>query len=80
VTKAEAAFWDTSEIEPTEEVRTLAESALEKHDLRAADALQLAAALVFCHERPRGRWFVCFDRRLAAAADIEGFTVLPQRR
>ena len=69
-----------SEIEPTEEVRTLAESVLGIHDLRAADAFQLAAALVLCHEKPRGRWFVCFDRRLAAAADVTGFTVLPAPR
>jgi uncharacterized protein len=69
-----------SEIEPTEEVRTIAESVLDKHDLRAADAFQLAAALVLCHEKPRGRWFVCFDRRLAAAADMTGFTVLPASR
>lgn len=69
-----------SEIEPTEEVRTIAEEVLEKHDLRAADAFQLAAALVLCNGKPRGRWFVCFDRRLAAAAEIAGFTVLPARK
>jgi len=69
-----------SEIEPTEEVRTIAESVLDEHDLRAADAFQLAAALVLCHEKPRGRWSVCFDRRLAAAADVTGFTVLPAVR
>jgi predicted nucleic acid-binding protein len=69
-----------SEMEPTEEIRTIAESVLDKHDLRAADAFQLAAALVLCHEKPRGRWFVCFDRRLAAAADVSGFTVLPAAR
>jgi predicted nucleic acid-binding protein len=65
------------EVAPTEAVRTLALSALERHDLRAADALQLAAALVLCRERPRGRTFVCFDRKLAIAADLTGFTVLP---
>ncbi len=69
-----------SEIEPTEEVRTIAESVLDRHDLRAADAFQLAAALVLCHEKPRGRWFVCFDQQLAAAADVAGFTVLPTLR
>lgn len=65
------------EIAPTELVRALAASALKRHDLRAADALQLAAALVLCHEHPRGRAFVCFDAKLARAADAEGFTVLP---
>ena len=67
-----------AEILPTEEVRQHAESNLDKHDLRAADAFQLAAALVSCRGRPRDRWFVCFDRRLRAAANRAGFTVLPE--
>ncbi len=66
-----------AEIEPTEEVRDLASSALERYDLRAADALQLGAALVLWREKPRGRPFVCYDQRLRAAADAAGFTVLP---
>jgi hypothetical protein len=65
------------EVVPSEEVRALAADAIERHDLRAADAMQLAAALVLCRERPRGRSFVCFDKKLATAADILGFTVLP---
>lgn len=64
------------EVAPNEVVRTLAEAALERFDLRAADSLQLAAALVLCRERPRGRTFVCFDQKLATAADLAGFTVL----
>lgn len=67
------------EVMPTELVRALASSALEQYDLRAADALQLAAALVLCHEQPRNRAFVCFDAKLASAADAAGFTVLPAR-
>ena len=67
------------EVAPTEPVRALAASVLGHHDLRAADALQLAAALVVCHEHPRGRTFVCFDAKLADAADAVGFTVLPSR-
>ena len=43
--------------------------------LRAADALQLAAALVWAKQLPRKRLFVCFDGRLAEAAGKEGFTV-----
>jgi uncharacterized protein len=65
------------EVAPTESVRVLAATVLERHDLRAADALQLAAALVLCREHPRGRAFVCFDAKLAGAADAEGFTVHP---
>jgi len=66
-----------SEIEPTEEVRALASSLLDRHELRAADALQLAAALVLCRERPRARAFVCYDKKLRVAAETAGFTVLP---
>ena len=33
--------------------------------------------LVLCRERPRGRTFVCFDKKLASAAVAAGFTVLP---
>jgi len=65
------------EVLPSEEVRDLAQSALDRFDLRAADAFQLAAALVLSRQRPRGRPFVCFDRRLSAAARLAGFTALP---
>ncbi len=50
---------------------------LDKYALRAAEAFQLGAAMVYCRAQPRGRWFVCFDRRLRTAADVAGFTVLP---
>ncbi len=66
-----------SEVQPSEQLRDLAERALDRHDLRAADALQLAAALVACGERPARRAFVCLDVRLATAARLSGFTVLP---
>ena len=65
--------WD--EIEPSERVRALAQELPERHGLRAADALQLAAALVWCRDSPSRRPFVCFDERLARAADEAGFTV-----
>jgi len=61
----------------TEEVRTRARRLASNHPLRAADALQLAAALVSCHEQPVGESFVCLDDRLREAALREGFTVLP---
>lgn len=47
------------------------------HPLRAADALQLGAALVACAERPEALPFVCLDERLRDAARREGFPVLP---
>jgi uncharacterized protein len=43
------------------------------HPLRAADALQLGAALVATGERPQLHEFVCTDRRLCDAAAREGF-------
>lgn len=61
------------EVAPAPRVRELAETLLQRRALRAADALQLAAALVWSGERPRQRQFVCFDRRLAEAAEQEGF-------
>jgi|KBSMisStaDraftv2_1062788.scaffolds.fasta_scaffold09025_9 predicted nucleic acid-binding protein len=65
----------SKEILPSNNVREIALQQLERFPLRAGDALQLAAALVWCGERPRGRWFVCDDRRLAAAAAAVGFEV-----
>jgi uncharacterized protein len=64
------------EIQPTNRLRDIAGSRLELHDLRAADALQLAAALVWCNERPKSRAFLCRDVRLREAAQREGFDVL----
>jgi predicted nucleic acid-binding protein len=69
------ATWD--EILPTEKLRSLAEELPDAHQLRAADAAQLAAALVWCRERPRQRPLVCFDERLRTAARALGFSVRP---
>lgn len=66
-----------SEIAPTEEVRSRALRLLAVHSLRAGDALQLAAALIWSQERVRGVGFVCLDDRLRGAAAREGFQVLP---
>jgi uncharacterized protein len=65
------------EVQPSERVREIALLLLGRHPLTAADALQLAAALVWANERPRSRTFVCLDRRLADAARKEGFAVDP---
>ena len=67
----------TREVLPVEGVRTRAIRLLAQHPLRAADALQLAAALVWCEEQPASETFVCLDRRLRNAARREGFTVFP---
>jgi uncharacterized protein len=65
-----------NEVLPTDDVRHGAERLLGIHPLRAADAFQLAAALVWCGGRTRNRPFIAGDGALAAAAAVEGFTVL----
>lgn len=67
-----------TEIQPGEILRERALRLLAAHSLRAADALQLAAALVWAEERPAGRIFICLDARLREAARLDGFTVLPE--
>jgi len=47
------------------------------HELRAADAFQLAAALAAAEGSPSTLELVTLDDRLALAARREGFTVLP---
>ncbi|MBA2251932.1 MAG: hypothetical protein H0W13_04380, partial [Nitrospirales bacterium] len=49
------------------------------HPLRAADSLQLAAALVWANRQAVGHHFVCLDQRLREAAHREGFVLLPKR-
>lgn len=65
-----------NEVQPTQEVRDRAERLLRIHKLRAADALQLAAALVWCEDRPRARALIGADGNLSEAAGAEGFTVI----
>lgn len=65
-----------TEVLASEEVRGHAERLLLRHPLRAADALQLAAALTWAGGRPRDHRLVCLDRRLGDAARGEGFHVL----
>ncbi len=71
--RALAENWN--EILPAQSVRRHAERLVRSHPLRAADALQLAAAVVAAEVDPWSLPFVCLDRRLAAAALKEGFLV-----
>jgi predicted nucleic acid-binding protein len=57
-------------------VKTLAVRLLRVHSLRAADSMQLAAALVWSGNQPRGKTLHTLDERLALAARREGFSVL----
>lgn len=68
------------EILPGDPVRDLATRLLDAHELRAADSFQLAAALVWCQQRPARRAFVCADQRLSKAAEAAGFTVFELSR
>ena len=73
------AVGSASEVPPTEAVRAEAHRAIRVHALTAADALQLASALVWTDHTPSGVGFVCLDRRLCEAARREGFDILPKR-
>ncbi len=69
-------FWH--EVAPTERVRQTSTRLLRTYNLRAADALQLAAAIVAAEQIPSSLDFICLDQRLIAAADREGFRILPR--
>ena len=65
-----------TEILPDEVLRRRSGQLLRVHPLRAADALQLAAALAWAGDGPAE--FVTLDERLAHAARLEGLRVLPE--
>jgi hypothetical protein len=65
-----------SEVTAVEVVRRHAERIVEAHPLRAADALQIGAAVIAAEDNPAGLEFVTFDENLAHAAEREGFRVL----
>ena len=62
-----------SNVPPLEVVHTIAQRLTARAPLRAADALQLAAAPGAADYRPQAWEFVCLDTRLAGAAQREGF-------
>ena len=64
------------EIVASDAVRRTAERLPRTHPLPAADALQLAAALIAADHDPTSLEIVCLDERLKVAARREGFTVL----
>jgi predicted nucleic acid-binding protein len=63
------------EIQPIARIRLIANRLLRTHSLRAADALQIAAAIVAAEEQPASLGLVTFDQRLAEVAAREGFSV-----
>lgn len=70
-----AESWD--EVADAVAVRSRAINLLARHPIRAADAGQLGAALLVQDHVAGLLEFVCFDRRLALAAELEGLQVLP---
>lgn len=67
-------------IEPVDAVLENARRLLRVHPLRAADSLQLAAAVLASEGRPSTLEFVCLDDRLVTAAQREGFPVRDRSR
>jgi predicted nucleic acid-binding protein len=67
-----------TEVVPSESVRDRASRLLRVHPLRAADALQGAAALVWAGGSRSGPDFVTVDERLGTVMAREGFTIRPE--
>jgi predicted nucleic acid-binding protein len=62
-----------SVIQPSNVLRDHATGLVDRFDLKAADAMQLAAALDWCENVPRGEIFLATDQRLREAAVFCGF-------
>ena len=67
------------EIRPHDDLRSLAIHLMQKYPLRAAEGIQLAAAMVWCMGRPSKRNFISSDDRLSEAAQLAGFHVIHLR-
>ena len=64
------------EVAPDPSLRDQAERLIDRFPLKAADALQLAAALAWSSGRPRARPFISGDAQLLEAAHQVGFQTL----
>lgn len=73
LTRLEQMRTEWIEVPPLDDVRLHAARLLRSHALRAADALQVAAAVVAADNRPSDLVFITLDRRQGEAADREGF-------
>jgi len=67
------------EVEARADVRLQARRLLRVHRLRAADAIQLASAILAAQHQPVSLSFVTVDDRLELAARREGFAVIHPR-
>ena len=66
-----------TEVEPHDDLRQIARRLLRVHPLRAAEALQLAAAYLLSERRPPTLEVVTLDERVRLAAVKEGFLAPP---
>ncbi len=73
VRRLDAIIDGSAMMDPAESIRNVARRLLRVHLLRAADALQLAAAIELRGSRPERLEIVSFDQRLSSAARREGF-------
>ncbi len=64
------------ELQPSEVLRSQAETLLMNYALKAADALQLAAAWVWCSGAPQDYVFISGDTQLLEAARQVGFQIV----
>jgi predicted nucleic acid-binding protein len=60
-------------IHPSNSLRAGAIQLVDRYDLKAADALQLAAALEWCEKIPQGKVFLAADQKLRETAVLSGF-------
>jgi predicted nucleic acid-binding protein len=60
-------------VQPSNALRSNAMQLVDRYDLKAADAMQLAAALYWCEDSPRGEIFLTADQKLREAAVLTGF-------
>ena len=65
-----------TEVESSDRIRATASRLLRTHPLRAADSIQLAAAIAAADGSPAALSFVTVDARLALVAEREGFPVI----
>ncbi len=71
--KSLADSWST--VQPSDALRNKAAQLVDRHDLRTAHSLQLAAALEWCEDAPQSRVFLATDQKLREAALLSGFDV-----
>ena len=64
------------EVSPSGPLRNMAERLLRVHPLRAADSLQLAAAIIAAEREPATLELVSLDERLNEVAVREGFRIV----